>query len=294
MDKKFEKTDPVCNNIFLIDERLCLSDSINIVNTNFSNLSSAYVKLMPFVNQFNALYTNFAANSANWNTGASNTSKGKNKYNSFVSTINQLSATWNKPFAVMYPYINLLDNWNANVNAYQTSVKNWLVLNYNPSNFANNQVVHVNVNLYKTDTFNFSFYNSFYEACDIANPSTKVCCSGSGGEVYGSQAVRNGWFTYFIQLVTQAPANSCTLLIPRAACNINFNWKGKGKRCVNPWAECERRVVNNCATGNCTSYNKKTLVTSGTTPNYTDRYTAKCILLKFQKINNINDWSLIP
>ena len=293
--EKFEKTDQSCNNIFLIDERLCLSDSIGLINSNFLNLSASINQLLPYVNQFNTLYTNFAANSANWNLGASNTSKGKNKYNSFFSTINTLSASWNKPFAVVYPYINLLNNWDTNVAGYRNIVKNWLIINYKPSNYVANQVIYVNVNLYKIDTFNYSFSNSFYEDCKIAIPGTRVCCNGAGGNA-GTSYIGSPLFWNFWKQIPMNPAtndNSCALKIPHAGCNINFNWKGKGKRCVNPWAECERRVVNNCATGNCTSYNKKTLSVSGVTPNYTDRYTAKCILLKFQKINNNNEWSFI-
>jgi hypothetical protein len=289
MDNNFEKTDQSCNNIFLIDERLCLSNSIDLINSNFLNLSAAIDQLIPYANQFNALYTSFAANSATWNLGASNTSKGKNNYNSFYSTINTLSASWNKPFSVIYPYINLLNTWNSNTIQYQNIVKNWLTVNYKPLDFVDNQIVYVNVNLYKIDTFNYSFSNSFYESCEVQAPSTQVCCTGAGGERYGGQA---GWLSRFIRIVPSTADNSCALLLPHAGCNINFNWKGKGKRCVNPWAECERRVVNNCATGNCTSYNKKTLSVSGTTPNYTDRYTAKCILLKFRKLNN-NEWGLI-
>ena len=280
--ENFEKTDQSCNNIFLIDERLCLSDSINLINSNFLNLSASINELIPYVNQFNALYTSFATNSAAWNLGASNTAKGKNKYNSFYSTINTLSGSWNKPFSVVYPYINLLSNWDNNVAAYRNVVKNWLITNYKPSDCVANQIIYVNVNLYKIDTFNYSFYNAFYESCNIANPATKVCCSGSGGTRYVGNT---GWWNSWNRFPTNPATfdNSCALNIPHAGCNINFNWKGLGKRCVNPWAECERRVVNNCATGNCTSYNKKTLSVYGVTPNYTDRYTAKCILLKFQK-----------
>jgi hypothetical protein len=290
MDNTFEKTDQGCNNIFLIDERLCLSDSIGLINSNFLKLSAAANQLIPYANQFNTLYTNFAANSANWNLGASNTAKGKNKYNSYYSTINSLSASWNKPFSVIYPYIHSLNDWNSNTNQYQNIVKNWLTLNHRPLEFVNDQMVYVNVNLYKIDTFNYSFSNSFYESCQVQAPSSRVCCSGAGGQIAGGNA---GWLSRLIRIVAGTTNNSCSLVIPHAGCNINFNWKGRGKRCVNPWAECERRIVNNCATGNCTSYNKKTLSVSGTTPNYTDRYTAKCILLKFKKLNN-NEWSLIP
>jgi len=71
MSIQFEKTDKTCNNIYLIDERLCLSDSFNILNFNFNTLSANTDILMDFSNQFNSLYTYFAQNSADWSLGFS-------------------------------------------------------------------------------------------------------------------------------------------------------------------------------------------------------------------------------
>lgn len=261
MSELLEKTTESCGNIFLLDERLCLSDSFSLINSNSIALSSKINELYAIANEFNSLYTYFTQNSSNWNLGATNANEYGPTYNRTYTTISKTSAIWAKEFAVTYPYILEINDWNINYLDYKVEIKNWLMVNFPPSDYSTNQQAYVYLNLYQTDTFTFNFSGNYRERCYISTPPFEVCCRGS----------------------------SCGDL--QAACNVH---EGKGKnrvdRCFNPYTQCRKSYQDACATGTCGSSGQKLLQLLYVTSSYSDTYTARCVLLKFKKIGNTQDW----
>lgn len=264
MANQLEKTDKTCNNIYLIDERLCLSDSYNLINFNFDTLSANSLILMEYANQFNELYTYFTKNSSDWYVGAVNTNSKSHLYNGSYTCVNTMSSSWNKKFNLIYPFILEIDDYYSNQSAYLVDIKNWLLLNFPPVQYAINQQVSIYVNLYQIDTFTFSFSGSYEEKCTPMPPPKQVCCSG----------------------------DQCAEL--QRGCNITEG-SGKNKRhyCINAYSICGKSVNKSCSTAACPSSGSKKLNLLQISNTYNDTYTARCIMFKYSKQTE-GDWTFIP
>lgn len=261
MDISLAKTDQVCGNAFLIDEKLCLSDSFDILNYNFNSLSAAIDQLTVYADQMNHLYNLFTANSANWNTGAVNTNENSAFYDSMYTNLTELSSTYNKEFTVFYPYMVEIYDWYDNTSDYENDIKDWLNVNFPTNDFAENQFLNVYVNLYQVDTFTFSFSGQYNERCIIAAPPVQVCCSGG----------------------------SCPSL--NRGCNYKHNGQ---KRCGNAYDVCGQYYVNNCGNGGCPSLNAKLLQLYNVSAEFNDTFTARCLYLRFKKIGDLAEsWTKI-
>jgi hypothetical protein len=270
MIEKFDKTDKTCNNIRLIDERLCLKDSYGVINTNLINLSSAYVNLLSYANKYNQLYNVFSANKDTWEQGAVNINGGKAKYNSYYTTVKNLSSVWTKEFSLIYPSVIELNDWNANDNNndYKEEIKDWLTDNFPPLSFAENQAVYVYVNLYQVYTFTFNFSGSYYEKCDVTNikPITVNCDGKNLGDLYHG-------------------------------CN-HSSGKGKDKRhwCDNAYTNgsCQSYIsIGTSSTAACKATGEKSLQLMHISNEYNDTYTAKCVMLKYKKIEDSDYWVFV-
>ena len=261
MDINLIKTDQVCSNSFLIDEKLCLSDSFDIINYNFNSLSAAIDHLTVYANQMNNLYNLFAANSASWNTGSVNTNENTHLYDSMYVNVTQLSSTYNKEFAVFYPSMIEIYDWYANITDYENDIKDWLGLNFPTTDFAENQFVNVYINLYQTDTFTFSFSGQYNERCIVMAPQAGVCCSGG----------------------------SCAEF--HHGCNFTHNGR---KQCGNAYITCGQSITDSCVKGGCPSLNAKLLKLYNVSAEFNDTFTARCLYLRFQKIGNFTEsWTII-
>jgi hypothetical protein len=258
MEISLEKIDQGCSNAYLIDERLCLADSFDVLNYNFISLSAVIDQLTVQANQMNTLYNLFAANSGNWNTGAVNTNENSELYDSMYLNLTQLSATYNKEFAVFYPHMVEINDWYSNVSDYENDIKDWLGINFPTINFAENQLINVYVNLYQIDTFTFSFSGQYNERCVVESPPVRVCCSG----------------------------NSCPSL--SRGCNYKHNGQ---KRCGNAYDVCGQSISNSCGNGGCPSYNAKMLNLYNVSAAFNDNFTARALFIKFKKQGNAAiDW----
>ncbi len=261
MDINLLKTDQICSNAFLVDEKLCLSDSFDILNYNFNSLSAAIDQLTIYADQMNHLYSIFTANSGSWNTGAVNTNENSRFYDSMYSNLTELSSTYNKEFAVFYPYMVEIEDWYDNEQDYQDDINDWLNLNFPTNDFAENQFVNVYVNLYQVDTFTFSFSGQYNERCIVKAPPVRVCCSGG----------------------------SC----PKKNRGCNYTHNGQ-KRCGNAYDVCGQSFVNSCGTGGCPSLNAKVLNLYNISAEFNDTFTARCLYLRFKKLNvDDQSWSQI-
>lgn len=258
MSVQFEKTDKTCNNIYLIDERLCLSDSFNILNFNFNTLSANTDILMDFSNQFNNLYTYFSQNSADWGLGSANTIGRRSAYNSMYSCVKSTSAKWIKEFSVIYPYVLEINDYYTNTITYKEDIKNWVLLNFPPQNYCISQELMVYLNLYQIDTFTFSFSGKYEEKCITIKPPKQVCCSG----------------------------NECGDL--HRGCNLD---EGGRHFCINAYSRCGTKISTACSSGACPSSGGKVLSLLQVSNTYNDTYTARCFKFKYKKESE-GDWTL--
>ena len=152
-------------------------------------------------------------------------------------------------------------DWYLNQNDYKTEIKNWLLVNFPPTDYSTNQTIYVYLNVYQTDTFTFNFSGNYQERCAITTPPVQVCCQGS----------------------------TCGDL--QAGCNVSTGTgKNRVHRCFNPYTYCNKSYTNDCATGNCSSTGQKLLQLLYITSSYSDTYTARCFLVKFKKIGDNPNW----
>ena len=145
----------------------------------------------------------------------------------------------------------------------ETEIKNWLNFNFPNEKFLPNQVINIYVNLYQVDTFTFSFNGSYNEVCRTTTPPKQVCCTGkSCGDLY-------------------------------RGCNVDEG-EGENKKhyCFNAYSKCATSFSNSCATAACSSSGAKTLKLTHITSTNNDRYTSRCVLLKYKKLESTNDWTI--
>ena len=157
MALEFNKIDETCSNVYLIDERLCLKNSFEIINTNVVSLSTNLNSLQTYCNQYNQLYSNFSSNSARWIRAISNFQTLSAGWFSAETTVKTLSSYWYRDLHVIYNKIINLTTYYTNQTTqttYQNEIKDWLTLNF-ISNLVNEQVINVDLYLSKKESFFF-------------------------------------------------------------------------------------------------------------------------------------------
>jgi len=256
------KTTQTCSNTFLIDENLCLSNSLNIINYNVSSLSSALVSLENYQQNWASLYTSFQANSSIWMQCISNVQTFSSKWISFSTTVQNLSSSWNKPFTVYYPTMQELNYWNSlsASNTQQSSLSSWLRNNFPESLYNNNQIINVTVYIYEAQTVPVIFSRTYEESCTPNCVGVSIACNG----------------------------NSCPTLFE--GCNHHGGLAGK-KACDNVYSYCTKTATFGGPQHiSCTGTGKKTLSVNSTTT-VIDTHVCKTITMQFK--NNTKVWNYI-
>lgn len=270
ISKIFSKTEQKCSNAFLLDETWCLTKSLNYINGNFSSLSSAIVSIQQTADYLNNVYTIFANSSAAWFEGNSNIKIYGDTWDADYSTVNSLSASWANEFALYYTKMYEISDWI--VNGYSGSVYTtgeiltWLNYNFPVSNFADNQIISVFVNLYQNYSFNMTNFNTSYTFdCHVPRASKSVGCS------------------------------PCPK--PSRGCNHHGGAAGYGP-CTNAYDSCSTTVRGG---GNvaytCQGYGGTTIYlpadNSFTSNNVNDKFSVRNIRLKYKKDQNSTTWRLL-
>ena len=111
MTIEFNKLEESCSNVYLIDEKLCLKNSYDIINTNVSSLSSNLYKLQIYSNEYNKLYSNFSNNSARWIRAINNFQTLSAGWFSAETTVKTLSSFWQYETAIIYNKIVDIDTY---------------------------------------------------------------------------------------------------------------------------------------------------------------------------------------
>lgn len=176
--KTFEKFTPTCSNIYLIDENLCLGNSLDTINWNFSSLELSLSGLERYIDDWFNLYTTFIEYSAKWIDAATNIRSFSAKWVSMTNSVNTLSSYWDNVFTVFYPTIQIIGNWYSKSTEQQNKlVSDWLFFNFPPINYNSNQVIDVIVYLQETVPFTFLFNRSFDEPCTPTVGTIALSCT---------------------------------------------------------------------------------------------------------------------
>jgi len=175
----FDKIDKTCSNVYLIDETLCLSNTLEVINYNTASLSSAILNLKAYEKTWANLYSLFTVYSAQWIKTATNIQTFSAKWINTASTVNALSATWTKEYTLYYPKMLDVGYWNSLGSTNQNNtIISWLNLNFPASKVNSNQVISVVVYLNQIYNFSFNFNRSYYETCIPNGGGLSIGCGG--------------------------------------------------------------------------------------------------------------------
>jgi hypothetical protein len=262
----FNKIDQKCSNVFLIDENLCLGNSLNIINSNVYNLSSSINSIQTTADYLNGVYTYFSTQSASWVEASTNIGKNHEKWDQDYTTVNTLSSTWTTETVLFYTQMLDIQNWNTNVSTITgIQILNWLNSNFPASNFVENQTLAVYINLYEKYSFDLcNFQTSYYHDCHVPGGSGTLDC------------------TY----CPDQPSHGC-----------NHHGGAAGKRgCDNAFDYCSKHVSGGGQISyTCQGYNAKLLQIpqGGGTFNFQlyDQFAVRCQRVRYKKLPNTNTWS---
>jgi hypothetical protein len=173
----FDKTDPLCGNVYLIDEKLCLKNSYPIINSNVDSLSTSLRTLNDYSNQFfSALYNNFSSNSAKWITAINNWETLSARWINAETVVSTVSTYWDKEINLIYPDTIRLVDYYTSPTTYANLIINWLNQNVN-NFFSENQRISVDLYLTHSFVFDWSFFYSYYEGCVPTTTSRTGTCN---------------------------------------------------------------------------------------------------------------------
>lgn len=241
-----------CSLIYLLDENLCLKDSLDVINYNVTSLSGSLFELETYANKWNQAYTTFTANSATWLIISSHLQSYNKLWNSAHTTVQTLSSNWGKEFTLFYPTVIELDDWYAQTPYYTNTVLgNWLSTNFPARNHLPNQIVLIQTSLSHQQPFSFNFSKSYIETCGPQGGVTVTC-------------------------------QPCGL--PNRGCNHHGGRAGFGP-CTNAYTHCGQDVQAFLANFSCGSTGGRTLTLSKDM-NSTDTSIVRIVTTKYQNINN--------
>lgn len=252
------KTEPLCGNVFLIDENLCLKTSYPLINYNVGALSSSLVRLDRYGNEFINLYNNFASNSARWITAISNWETLSARWFKAENVVVSLSSYWQKPVNLVYVRSFDLQTYLNPVNTltYKQQIRTWLNQNF-LSNFSENQLITVDLHLTHEFQVDWSFYYSYYESC--VPPNTTF-------------------------------SGDCECPKPSLSCNAGTIDGVAFRGCRNAGSYCRQNSNLTFKTGTenvrCPNFNGRTMTVNYIKP-FTDKTTARIVSLNFRKVNNV-------
>lgn len=164
---EIDKIDQTCSNVYLIDEDWCIGNTLSVINYNTSMLSSALVTVQKNFSSWYSLYTVFSSNSARWLKFATNVQTYSASWVDMSSLVTNLSANWNQKFTLVYPYMVDVSNWNSNTKTLNNlnTVLNWVKSYFPASNYAESQLIDVNVYINQNKAFVFTFNETYMENC---------------------------------------------------------------------------------------------------------------------------------
>ena len=253
-----------CSLVYLIDENLCLSNSYDIINTNFDAISSAQDNLTKYANIWYGLYTNFSANSANWLNALYNITTLSAQWESAYATKEAYKKYWDAPIYLVYPEFLNFTSYYAAIATYNALLNTWVNTNFPPESYIMNQVIDLTINLYIVKNFAYNFHREYNEICtpSSGNSSATLCCNGCGG---GSAGLCNHYEHFG-----------------------GNKHHGQVISCYPVCQSCSVSIDTHCASYTCHTTSPPKLLTLDYNAAFSDRYINRIISLKFQ--NNKVGW----
>jgi hypothetical protein len=164
MALEFEKLEETCSNVYLIDERLCLKNSYEILNYNFEKIENLLINLNIQSQDFNLLFLNFSQNSAKWIRAINNWETLSAKWLDAETVVSKLSSNWFVPVNVIYNKILNLETYLNNPSFYIENIRQWTQTNF-LTVLQENQIISVDVYTSHEFDFNWRFFVEYYEDC---------------------------------------------------------------------------------------------------------------------------------
>lgn len=175
------KINQTCSNTYLIDERMCLGNSLAYINYNVSNLAKNLDYLEFVGKKWNNIFSIFATNSSNWIGSTNNVLEFNSRWTDAYNTVNSLSSTWSKEFTIHYPKMIEINTWYSYTTNNKTNILTpWLNFNFPLKDYTDGQLMSVYVQLYRIYNFQFQFYRSYQETCTPNGGGGQVSCYGCG------------------------------------------------------------------------------------------------------------------
>lgn len=259
MALEIDKINDACSNVYLIDERLCLKNSYEIINTNTKTISANLNNLQKYVDSFKTVYTNFSNNSSRWITAISNFETLSSGWFSAETTFKTLSTYWYTDIHIIYnKIVDITTYLNEKSNYENIYIKNWLILNFK-SHCAESQIIKVDLYLSNEESFTWQYNKSYYESCE---PTTQT-----------------------------QPSGDCECPKPRYWCNntaINGKEIFKGHHCVNAMDYCSentRTITGGGTLPRCPAYTPQN-VDLNYNNQKKDKALTRVITLKYKKVND--------
>lgn len=174
------RVNPDSSSVLLIDENLCVSKSLDVLNAGLSALSGLTTSAKTQIDTWSQLYTQFQISSADWIKNFSWYTKFKSSWNQTYKTVQTLSATaWNrKTISVLCPTFQSLSAWTANSTAiHQQIITGWLNGYFPSTQYLEGQQMRVTFWCYQDVRYQVNYAATYYDTCN-RYPMTPVGYEG--------------------------------------------------------------------------------------------------------------------
>lgn len=248
-----KKINPTCSNSYLLDERLCIGDSLPYINFNVNRLSNNLNFLESVGQKWNQIFSVFSLNSSQWIQTVNNISTFSSDWIDVSNTVEALSGTWFKQFILHYPTMININTWYGySQSDKENLINNWLDINLLIKDYNVGQKITMYITLQEQFSFSFSFNRNYFESCTP---------NGGGGLL------------------------SCTACgVPNRGCN----WQGV---CYNAYTKCSIvRVDGGPVQLSCTGRGGRTLTVATSRPS-TDTHVARIVEVNLTR--SANKWNIV-
>jgi hypothetical protein len=181
------RTTPVSSSVLLIDENLCASVSLDVLNTSLSALGRLLDTVKSNTSAVQNLYSVFQANSSVWLANMNYIASWQDNWISTSASVSALSATeWVKTTSLVCPVPQYWEDWF--VSAYptytglsgivpkntianqQAAIDGWLNVSFPATNFVTGQILVIQLPILQTVSYNFILDQKYKTKCDEYGP----------------------------------------------------------------------------------------------------------------------------
>lgn len=173
------------SSIYLIDENLCLKDSVDILNHNFKNWQDQIDLISDKIENSFAYVRYLIEDSAQWATFLSMMDTFKDVLPNAFKVVKDMQ-NWQKPISLNYPVLLPIEEWSttAKKNYFYDTIIVWLNDNLNDSQLTYGQIIKINFLFQQTKDFRVHYEATYLENC-IASPLNQITCDNGPGLYVG-------------------------------------------------------------------------------------------------------------